>query len=239
MTRSQTSLMARRTFSAARSSLHSALSASVLSLRVVAVTFAIMAMSATAFVFNNQGSAKADERFSTDIPLDDPELLAAEEAAAALVAMQSGSAASDPSIEKTVRAATAKMMLTREMAFVRARILEVAHKQIGDAYVAGSSGPNGFDCSGLTRFVYERAADISLPHYSRAQYKQVDRISRSEAKPGDLVFFFERNAHHVGIYIGDGKMIDAPRRGENVRISPITGSWWGRSFTGMGRILPA
>ncbi len=71
------------------------------------------------------------------------------------------------------------------------------------------------------------------------QYQNVERIPKSEARPGDLVFFFENGAQHVGIYIGDGKMIDAPQTGESVKVNPITGSWWGRSYTGMGRVLPA
>jgi cell wall-associated NlpC family hydrolase len=78
-----------------------------------------------------------------------------------------------------------------------------------------------------------------LPHSSHAQYGRVKKISKKKAKPGDLVFFFRGGAHHVGIYIGKGRMIDARGYGEGVKVSPISGSWWGRSYTGMGRILPA
>jgi len=122
---------------------------------------------------------------------------------------------------------------------VRNKIIKTAKAQIGDAYRAGHSGPNAFDCSGLVRYVFKQVTGKTLPHYSKAQYKQARKIKKSEALPGDLVFFFEKGAHHVGIYIGNGKMIDAPRVGEKVRISPISGSWWGRSYTGMGRVLPA
>jgi cell wall-associated NlpC family hydrolase len=80
---------------------------------------------------------------------------------------------------------------------------------------------------------------VSLPHYSYSQYSSTRRIPVSEAQPGDLVFFFKRGAHHVGIYIGGGKMVDAAGRGKGVRISPISGSWWGRTFSGIGRVLPA
>lgn len=122
---------------------------------------------------------------------------------------------------------------------VRTRIVQVARKQIGDRYAAGRTGPDAFDCSGLTRFVYKTATGRDLPHHSRAQWAKVKRIKKSQAQPGDLVFFFKRGAHHVGIYIGNGKMIDAPGYGERVRVSPISGSWWGRTYSGMGRILPA
>jgi cell wall-associated NlpC family hydrolase len=122
---------------------------------------------------------------------------------------------------------------------LRERIVTVARKQIGDRYSAGSSGPHAFDCSGLTRYVYKVATGKELPHYSRAQYSKVKKISRKNAKPGDLVFFFRNGAHHVGIYIGKGRMIDAPGYGKPVRVSPISGSWWGRTYSGMGRLLPA
>lgn len=125
------------------------------------------------------------------------------------------------------------------VAQLRTRIVDVARRQIGDRYRAGHSGPDAFDCSGFTRFVYKQATGKDLPHSSRAQWTKVKRIKKSQAQPGDLVFFFENGEHHVGIYIGRNKMIDAPGVGDRVRVSPITGSWWGRSYTGMGRVLPA
>jgi cell wall-associated NlpC family hydrolase len=126
-----------------------------------------------------------------------------------------------------------------EVRVVRNKLVAFARKQIGDPYRAGRSGPDAFDCSGLVRYVYKQITGKTLPHYSKAQYKQVQKIKRSNAQPGDLVFFFQGGAHHVGIYIGNGKMIDAPNAGKHVRVSPINGSWWGRSYTGMGRLLPA
>ena len=122
---------------------------------------------------------------------------------------------------------------------MRDRILTVARKQLGDPYRAGSAGPNAFDCGGFTQFVFKRALGMDIARTSRGQYQQVERIKKKDAQPGDLVFFFEGGAHHVGIYLGNGKMIDAPNPRESVSINPISGSWWGRSFTGIGRILPA
>ena len=120
---------------------------------------------------------------------------------------------------------------------VRDKLVKFARKQVGDPYIAGHAGPDAFDCSGLVRYVFKNITGMTLPHYSKAQYGQVTKVKKSNAQPGDLVFFFEQGAHHVGIYIGNGKMIDAPRTGEHVRVSPISGSWWGRSYTGIGRIL--
>ena len=122
---------------------------------------------------------------------------------------------------------------------VRAEVVSFAKAQIGDRYVAGAAGPNRFDCSGLTKYVFEKVVGKSLPHQSHAQYATVKKISFKDARPGDLVFFFRNGAHHVGIYIGGKKMVDAAGYGSGVRISPITGSWWSATYSGMGRILPA
>lgn len=126
-----------------------------------------------------------------------------------------------------------------EVAGLREQILTIARKQLGDPYRAGGAGPHSFDCGGFTQFVFKRALGMDIARTSRGQYQQVQRVKTKEALPGDLVFFFEGGAHHVGIYLGDGQMIDAPRPGKRISVNPISGSWWGRSFTGIGRILPA
>ena len=126
-----------------------------------------------------------------------------------------------------------------EVAGLREQILTVARKQLGDPYRAGGAGPDSFDCGGFTQFVFKRALGIDIARTSWGQYDQVQRVKTKEALPGDLVFFFEGGAHHVGIYLGDGQMIDAPQPGKRISVNPISGSWWGRSFTGIGRILPA
>ena len=141
-------------------------------------------------------------------------------------------------IELSAQAAAQAAAKARVVA-MRHRILTVARKQLGDPYRAGSAGPNAFDCGGFTQFVFKRALGMDIARTSRGQYQQVERIKKKDAQPGDLVFFFEGGAHHVGIYLGNGKMIDAPNPRESVSINPISGSWWGRSFTGIGRILPA
>ena len=126
-----------------------------------------------------------------------------------------------------------------EIADMREQLLAVARKQLGDPYRAGGVGPHSFDCGGFTQFVFKRALGMDIARTSWGQYEQVERVKTKDALPGDLVFFFEGGAHHVGIYLGNGKMIDAPQPGESVSVNPISGSWWGRSFTGIGRILPA
>ena len=98
--------------------------------------------------------------------------------------------------------------------------VRTAYAQLGDPYVYGAGGPNAFDCSGLTSYAW-RAAGVSLPHSSSAQYGSGPHVSRSNLQPGDLVFFYSPISH-VGIYIGGGKMIDAPHPGLSVRITSIS-----------------
>ena len=120
---------------------------------------------------------------------------------------------------------------------LRNRIVDVAKDQIGDPYRTGSAGPNAFDCSGLVRYVYKKATGRELPHQSRSQYAKVRKISKKDARPGDLVFFFRNGAHHVGVYIGGGKMVHAKGVGRDVSVSPISGSWYSRTYSGMGRLI--
>ncbi len=97
--------------------------------------------------------------------------------------------------------------------------IKTACKQVGDPYVWGATGPNSFDCSGLTQYAY-KAAGIYLTHYTGAQWQSGRAVSRSDARPGDLVFFYS-DVHHVGLYLGDGLMVHAPRTGKPVQVSNI------------------
>jgi cell wall-associated NlpC family hydrolase len=98
--------------------------------------------------------------------------------------------------------------------------VRTAYAQLGDPYVWGAGGPGSFDCSGLTAYAW-RAAGVSLPHSSRAQAGSGRHVSRSQLRPGDLVFFYSPISH-VGIYIGGGRMIHAPHPGASVEISSIS-----------------
>ncbi|BCL14940.1 hypothetical protein GCM10017556_26790 [Micromonospora sagamiensis] len=97
--------------------------------------------------------------------------------------------------------------------------IRTACAQVGDPYVWGATGPNSFDCSGLTQYAY-KAAGIHLTHFTGAQWRETKSISRSEARPGDLVFFFS-DLHHVGLYLGNGIMVHAPRAGKPVQVASI------------------
>ena len=114
--------------------------------------------------------------------------------------------------------------------------IQYALSQVGDRYVAAAAGPDSFDCSGLTLAAW-RQAGVSLPHYSYAQFGQVRRISDSELQPGDLVFYFGSGAHHVGMYIGNGKMVHAANPRDGVEIIDYKGPWYGERYSGAGRVV--
>ncbi len=94
-----------------------------------------------------------------------------------------------------------------------------AYLAIGKPYVWGATGPNAFDCSGLTQAAW-KAAGVSLPRTTYTQINAGRRVSRAELAPGDLVFFYS-GISHVGLYVGDGQMIHAPRPGAPVRLAPL------------------
>ncbi|MFC7730624.1 NlpC/P60 family protein [Actinomadura keratinilytica] len=111
-----------------------------------------------------------------------------------------------------------------------AQALRYAMTKIGKPYVWGAEGPNAFDCSGLVMWAY-RQVGISLPHYTGSQWNAGTHISRDQLQPGDLVFFYS-DLHHVGLYVGNGKMLHAPQTGDVVKIAPMAG----RPFAGAVRV---
>ncbi|AOW13249.1 hypothetical protein LPB72_06705 [Hydrogenophaga crassostreae] len=102
----------------------------------------------------------------------------------------------------------------------------------------GNDAETGLDCSGLVRLVYEETVGKILPRRAADQAAVTDTIDRSELKPGDLVFFntMRRAFSHVGIYVGEGKFIHAPRTGAQVRIEDMRTSYWNTRFNGARRV---
>jgi cell wall-associated NlpC family hydrolase len=104
------------------------------------------------------------------------------------------------------------------------KVVRVAATRRGAPYRWGAIGPRRFDCSGLTKWSFARVGK-RLPRTSRAQYAAAGHIARSQARPGDLVFFLRRGrVYHVGIYAGGGRMWHAPRPGQRVKLAKIYGS---------------
>ena len=102
-----------------------------------------------------------------------------------------------------------------------ASVVAIASRYLGVPYVYGGSSPRGFDCSGLTMYVYAQLG-ISLPRTAAAQYGATTRIARSQAVPGDLIFFFTGGTvTHVAIYLGGNMMLAAPHTGDVVKRESI------------------
>ncbi|WP_310567560.1 C40 family peptidase [Hydrogenophaga sp.] len=113
--------------------------------------------------------------------------------------------------------------------------LGVPYKYGGNSVESG-----GFDCSGFVRAVYEQSIGKVLPRRASDQAAATQAIDRNELKPGDLVFFntMKRAFSHVGIYVGEGKFIHAPRSGASVRVEDMRHAYWQTRFNGARRVAP-
>ena len=100
-----------------------------------------------------------------------------------------------------------------------ATAVSAVRSALGAPYSWGASGPDSFDCSGLTQWAYERAG-VALPRTSQGQQSAGKRVSLEQAKPGDLVVY-RKDASHVGMYVGNGQVVHAPKPGANVRYEPV------------------
>lgn len=123
----------------------------------------------------------------------------------------------------------------------RALAAQEALVKVGIRYRYGGSSPDsGFDCSGLVTHVFERAWGVSLPRRTAEQRSVGRAVKRAALQPGDLVFYNTRNRpySHVGIYLGDGLFVHAPRPGQRVRIENMDNSYWRTRFDGARRIDP-
>ena len=111
--------------------------------------------------------------------------------------------------------------------------LRYALDQLGDIYVWAGAGPTKWDCSGLTMCAFQKAG-VSMPHFAAAQYRFGKSVPYSAIAPGDLLFFGSPISH-VGIYLGHGKMVHAPRPGKRVEIAPSSRLGYKR-FVGARRL---
>ena len=102
----------------------------------------------------------------------------------------------------------------------------------------GNSADSGFDCSGFVGHVYRQTLGVSLPRTSREISRVGTPVSRSDLRPGDLVFYNTLRASfsHVGIYIGDGKFVHSPKSGDRVRVEQMQMRYWQERFDGARRI---
>jgi cell wall-associated NlpC family hydrolase len=104
----------------------------------------------------------------------------------------------------------------------------------------GKSPETGFDCSGFVRYVFQEAANLTLPHGARAISQLGHAIPVEQLQPGDLVFFntLKSAFSHVGIYLGDGRFIHAPSSGGGIHVVDMNESYWAKRFNGARRLPP-
>lgn len=111
---------------------------------------------------------------------------------------------------------------------------------VGIDYRWGGATPaQGFDCSGLIRYVFQETTGAALPRTARGLATLGSRVTRSELAPGDLVFFNTRHAafSHVGIYLGDDRFIHAPGRGGEVGVAMLSSTYWKKRYDGARRLI--
>ena len=122
---------------------------------------------------------------------------------------------------------------------VRSQVVDYASTFLGVPYVYGGGSPKGFDCSGFTSYVYKHF-NVSLPHSSASQYTRVSKVSRDNLQPGDQVFFASSaggsRINHVGIYVGNGNFIHAPRPGKVVCYDSLYSSYYSSHYVGAGTV---
>lgn len=117
------------------------------------------------------------------------------------------------------------------------RIVSTAKSLLGCKYEYGATGPNKFDCSGFTQYVY-RKCGVSIPRTSSSQFNSRNNVSKSNLRAGDLVFYDTNNSggvSHVGIYLGSGRMIHAANSRDDVCIDSIDSAYYSKRYKGAGR----
>jgi murein DD-endopeptidase len=127
-----------------------------------------------------------------------------------------------------------------EISETRREIVLEALGQIGRPYLYGGTTPEGFDCSGLTRYVYAQSG-VELPRSTGEQHSAGKIISLRDAQPGDLLFYrFKRGARvdHVAIYLGEGKAVHAPANGRSVLVAGVDDPSWTQRFVDVVRVIP-
>ncbi len=198
-----------------------------------AATAVVLALACTGVLAKPDGRQQPDRigRFLADVALTPPAPIAALAttplAPPPAIVPAANDPANKPNIAERVRDGASDMVLTAM------NFLGVPYKR------GGSSEEAGFDCSGFTRHIFEMSLGLVLPRKAdqQAHAPGLVPVGRNDLKPGDLVFFntLKRTFSHVGIYVGEGKFIHAPKPGGEVRVEEMSLAYWKKRFTGARR----
>lgn len=122
---------------------------------------------------------------------------------------------------------------------VRGRLVNIAMSTLGRPYKWGGDNPQqGFDCSGLMRYVHKNAVGINIPRTAAAQQNASRTVSYQNLQPGDMLFFkIGKRTNHVGVYIGDRKFVHAPSSGKRVTVATMDSAYWHKRFVKFGTFL--
>lgn len=119
------------------------------------------------------------------------------------------------------------------------KVVKVAKENKHKKYKAGKAGPDEFDCSGFTKYVFNQAIQYNLPRTAKDQSKKGTKVNRNQIRKGDLMFFNTNGngISHVAIYIGDNKMIHAANSRDNIIITDINNSYWKEKYVVSKRVI--
>jgi cell wall-associated NlpC family hydrolase len=119
------------------------------------------------------------------------------------------------------------------------KVVQTARTLLGIPYLFGGATPKGFDCSGLINYVFRQAASLALPRTARQLARIGTPVRLNRLSPADLVFFRigHKRSIHIGIYIGNGKFIHAPKTGGQVNIQKLSTKYWKNRYRGARRVL--
>ena len=121
----------------------------------------------------------------------------------------------------------------------RNQMMKVAYSTVGTPYKWGGNNPQqGFDCSGLMKYVYKNALGVNIPRTAAKQRDRSRTVNYAQLQPGDMLFFKTgRNSNHVGIYVGNRKFVHAASGSKNVKIASMDSSYWHKRFVKFGTFL--
>jgi cell wall-associated NlpC family hydrolase len=152
-------------------------------------------------------------------------------------ALFSGAVRADDALSESLTQTATR--IGSEWTNVAQEVLLNALSLTGVKYKYGGNSPDtGFDCSGFVRYVFQQAANVTLPHGARAISQLGQAVTIDQLQPGDLVFFntLKTAFSHVGIYVGDGRFIHAPSNGGGIHVVDMNDSYWAKRFNGARRL---